>query len=99
MERRSPGFIGSLPAGWQWIQFLPLVVFQAVAITVMCRLTRDQLRTIGEGMIVDRIVRHPHRGWGLAALAVLAFALAAVTFFRWQRTVAPVRLTRLLRHQ
>ena len=37
-----PGFIGSLPAHWQWIQFLPLVVFQAVAIAVMCRLTRDQ---------------------------------------------------------
>ena len=44
-------------------------------------------------MIVERIVRHPHRGWGLAALAALAFALSAVTFVRLQRTVAPVRVT------
>jgi hypothetical protein len=36
-----PGWIGSLPAHWQWIQFLPLVVFQALAILLICRLTRD----------------------------------------------------------
>ena len=35
-------------------------------------------------MIVERIARHPLRGWGLAALAVLAFALSAVTFVRLQ---------------
>ncbi len=40
-----PGFIGSLPARWQWIQFLPLVVFQALAIAVTCRLSRDRSKT------------------------------------------------------
>jgi hypothetical protein len=41
-----PGFIGSLAARWQWIQFLPLVVFQALAIGTICRLTRDRSATL-----------------------------------------------------
>ena len=44
-------------------------------------------------MFVQRIARHPYRGWGLAFLAFLAFAMAAAALARWRRTRAPVRLT------
>jgi hypothetical protein len=37
-----PGFVGALRPGWQWIQFLPLVVFQAVLIGVMIVRCRDR---------------------------------------------------------
>jgi len=44
-------------------------------------------------MSVGRSARHPHRGWGLAALAVLAFTLSAVTLIRLQRAEGPARVT------
>jgi hypothetical protein len=33
--------VRSLSASWQWIQFLPLVLFQMLAIGLCCRLTRE----------------------------------------------------------
>ncbi len=41
-----PGVIAALPTRWQWIQFLPLVVLQALVILVICRLTRDRNVTL-----------------------------------------------------
>jgi hypothetical protein len=36
-----PRFVGSLPDSWQWLQFVPLAVFQVLAIGLLCRLTRE----------------------------------------------------------
>jgi TRAP-type uncharacterized transport system substrate-binding protein len=44
-------------------------------------------------MRVPRILEHPHRGWGLALLALLAFILAGVMYVRREWTTAPVRVT------
>jgi hypothetical protein len=35
-----PGFVRSLPTHRQWLQFLPLVAFQALVIAAMCLITR-----------------------------------------------------------
>jgi TRAP-type uncharacterized transport system substrate-binding protein len=43
--------------------------------------------------LVPRIARLPLRGWGLALLALLAFALAAVMFVRARRESSTVALT------
>jgi TRAP-type uncharacterized transport system substrate-binding protein len=42
-------------------------------------------------MIVRRIARYPYRGWGLAALAVSAFALSAVALVQWRHSAATAR--------
>jgi TRAP-type uncharacterized transport system substrate-binding protein len=44
-------------------------------------------------MKAESIFRHRNRGWGLAALAFLAFAFSAVTLFRLQRSTAAARVT------
>ena len=41
-QEAFPKFVNELPTGLQWTQFLPLVVFQAVAITGMCWLARER---------------------------------------------------------
>jgi hypothetical protein len=48
---------------------------------------------MGRTLIVQRIARHPYRGWGLAALAVLAFSLAVVVAALQERTGAPMVVT------
>jgi hypothetical protein len=57
-----PGFVGSLSASWQWIQFLPLVVFQVLAIGLCCWMTR-QSRTPLRGVRSEpsRAPRHAIR--------------------------------------
>jgi TRAP-type uncharacterized transport system substrate-binding protein len=44
-------------------------------------------------MMVEKSAGRSHRGWGLAALAVLAFALSAVTLIRSHRAERPVQAT------
>jgi hypothetical protein len=39
-ERAFPQQVQALPAGWQWVQFLPLVAFQGLMIAAGCRLVR-----------------------------------------------------------
>jgi hypothetical protein len=55
-----PDFVRSLSASWQWIQFLPLVVFQTLAIGLCCWLIRETRtpasRTRSEP---TRVPRHP----------------------------------------
>jgi hypothetical protein len=36
-----PDFVRSLPASWQWIQFLPLFIIQVLAIGLFCRLRKE----------------------------------------------------------
>jgi hypothetical protein len=36
-----PDLVRSLPGRRQWVQFLPLVAFQAMGIIALCLLTRD----------------------------------------------------------
>jgi hypothetical protein len=60
LAQAFPDFRRSLPASWQWIQFLPLVVFQVLAIGLLCWLTREtrtpSLRARSEP---SRAPRHP----------------------------------------
>jgi hypothetical protein len=55
-----PEFVRSLSASWQWIQFLPLVVFQVLAIGLCCWLTREtRLRSGGARSEPPEALRHP----------------------------------------
>jgi hypothetical protein len=40
-EELLPAAVRSLPDRWQWVQFVPLVVFQAVVIIALCSTTRS----------------------------------------------------------
>jgi hypothetical protein len=48
-EEAFPGLVRSLPERWQWVQFLPLVAFQALAIAALSLLTRAGTATSSRG--------------------------------------------------
>jgi hypothetical protein len=55
-----PDFVRALSAGWQWVQFGPLVVIQALAIGIYCRLsTQEKTASRDIRSTSRRVPQHP----------------------------------------
>ena len=52
-----PEWVAGLPASWQWVQFAPLVLFQAAAIALLFRSLRPP--TSGPRPVADRPPARP----------------------------------------